>query len=44
MTNLETFTAEDVRVFGGNQGGKASFARFPIADILEVRRVTEKAA
>jgi len=33
-----------VRVFGGNQGDKASFARFPIADILEVRRVTEKAA
>jgi hypothetical protein len=33
-----------VRVFGGNQGNKAGFARFPIADILEVRRVTEKVA
>ena len=33
-----------VRVFGGNQGNRAGFAKFPISDILEVRRVTAMAA
>jgi uncharacterized protein (TIGR02594 family) len=40
----DSHTAPLVRVFGGNQGDKAGFARFPISDILEVRRCTSLAA
>lgn len=40
----DSHSAPLVRVYGGNQGDKAGFGRFPIEDVIEVRRCMALAA